>query len=78
MSVFFREHNKALHEHAVGELGGYAGVTIGAARSHCKVTLFDLGPGDGLVFVESHRLLKKLARNITSPESVFAKLRMQR
>jgi hypothetical protein len=56
VSVFFREHNKALHEYAVGELTEYPNVRIGAARSHCKVTLFDLGAGDGLVFEGSANL----------------------
>jgi hypothetical protein len=55
-SVFFREHNKELHEYAVGELSQYPGVKVSAARSHCKVVCFDLGEGDGLVFEGSANL----------------------
>ena len=43
VSNFHREHNKELHERAVSELTQFPGVKVGAARSHCKVTLFDLG-----------------------------------
>jgi hypothetical protein len=56
VSVFFREHNKPLHEHAVEELREFPSVKVGAARSHCKVTLFDLGDGDALVFEGSANL----------------------
>jgi hypothetical protein len=56
VSHFFREHNKKLHEYATGELTEYPNVKIGAARSHCKVVCFDLGPGDGLVFEGSANL----------------------
>jgi hypothetical protein len=56
VSVFFREHNKELHEHAVGELTEYAGVKVAAARSHCKVVCFDLGNADALVFEGSANL----------------------
>ena len=56
VSVFFREHNKELHERAVADLTGFAGVTVAAARSHCKVTLFDLGKKDALVFEGSANL----------------------
>jgi hypothetical protein len=56
VSVFHREHNKELHEWAVGEFATFPDVKIGAARSHCKVTLFDLGDGDGLVFEGSANL----------------------
>jgi hypothetical protein len=56
VSVFFREHNKALHEYAVGELTEYPDVKIGAARSHCKVVCFDLGMNDALVFEGSANL----------------------
>jgi hypothetical protein len=45
VSVFFREHNKPLHEYALAELGEYPNVKVGAARSHCKVVCFDLGGG---------------------------------
>jgi hypothetical protein len=54
--VFFREHNKELHEHAVGELTQYPAVKVGAARSHCKVVCFALSDGDGLVFEGSANL----------------------
>jgi len=50
VSVFHREHNKELHEWAVSELTQYPAVKVGAARSHCKVTLFDLGEADAVVF----------------------------
>lgn len=56
VSLFFREHNKELHEWAVAELGQFPNVRIGAARSHCKVALFDLGDGDGLVLEGSANL----------------------
>jgi hypothetical protein len=56
VSVFHREHNKALHEYAVGELTEYPNVKVAAARSHCKVVCFDLGPGDALVFEGSANL----------------------
>ena len=56
MSVFFKEHNKALFEHAVDELTEYPNVKIAAARTHCKVVCFDLGPNDGLVFEGSANL----------------------
>lgn len=56
VSVFFREHNKELHAHTVGELTQYPAVTVAAARSHCKVVCFDLGAGDGLVFEGSANL----------------------
>ena len=56
VSVFFREHNKALHEYAVGELTAYPNTTIGAARTHCKVVCFDMGPTDALVFEGSANL----------------------
>jgi hypothetical protein len=56
VSVFHREHNKDLHEYAVGELRAHPKVKVGAARSHCKVTLFDLGDGDALVFEGSANL----------------------
>ncbi len=56
VSVFFREHNKALHEWAVSELTQYPAVKVGAARSHCKVTLFDLVEADAVVFEGSANL----------------------
>ena len=56
VSVFFREHNKSLFDHAGTELTEYAGVRIAAARSHAKVVCWDLGPGDALVFEGSANL----------------------
>ncbi len=56
VSVFFREHNKDLHEWATAELTQFPNVRVVAARSHCKVALFDLGDGDGLVFEGSANL----------------------
>ncbi len=56
VSNFFKEHNKELHERAVAELTAFPGVEVAAARSHCKVTLFDLGDGDALVFEGSANL----------------------
>src|SRR5262249_23191160 len=56
VSSFHREHNKGLHEWAVAELTAFPGVKVAAARSHCKVTLFDVADGDGLVFEGSANL----------------------
>lgn len=57
VSDFFKGHNKALFEKFVEELDEYgARARIGAARSHCKVTTFDVGAGDGLVFEGSANL----------------------
>jgi hypothetical protein len=56
VSVFFREHNKELHEWAAGELTQYPVVKVGAARSHCKVVCFDLSEADALVFEGSANL----------------------
>jgi hypothetical protein len=56
VSVFHREHNKALHEWAVEELTEYPSVRIAAARSHCKVVCFDLGPDDAIILEGSANL----------------------
>lgn len=56
VSSFHREHNKELHEWAVGELTGFPGVKLAAARTHCKVVGFDIAPGDALVFEGSANL----------------------
>jgi len=56
VSVFFKQHNRELYGKAVEDLTAYPGVTVGAARNHCKVVAFDLGPGDGLVFEGSANL----------------------
>jgi hypothetical protein len=56
VSSFFRSHNKELHEWFAGELRAYPAARVAAARSHCKVVTFDLGPADGLVFEGSANL----------------------
>jgi hypothetical protein len=56
VSVFFREHNKELHERFAEELQDHPAARLAAARSHAKVVCFDLGPGDGLVFEGSANL----------------------
>lgn len=55
-SAFFRGHNKALFEWLAGELADRPNARLAAARSHCKVVCFDLGPGDGVVFEGSANL----------------------
>ncbi|MBX9622701.1 MAG: hypothetical protein K2X82_02700 [Gemmataceae bacterium] len=55
-SDFFRGHNKDLDAWARGELAARPGCRVGAARTHCKVVCFDLGPADGLVFEGSANL----------------------
>ena len=56
VSSFFRSHNKELHEWFAGQLDAHPTARMAAARSHCKVACFDLGPGDGLVFEGSANL----------------------
>jgi hypothetical protein len=56
VSVFFREHNKELHEWFTEELKQFPTARVAAARSHCKVVCFDLGKRDGLVFEGSANL----------------------
>jgi hypothetical protein len=56
VSSFHREHNKELHEWAVGELTAFPGVKVAAARSHCKVVTFDIADDDALVFEGSANL----------------------
>lgn len=56
VSVFHKEHNREPHEWAVAELTAFPGVRVAAARSHCKVVLFDVDDGDGLVFEGSANL----------------------
>lgn len=57
VSAFFKGHNKDLFEAVAADLQEYAGrAVLAAARSHAKVVLFDLGPGDGLVFEGSANL----------------------
>lgn len=56
VSAFFRSHNKELHGWFADQLKGHPGARLAAARSHCKVACFDLGPGDGLVFEGSANL----------------------
>lgn len=60
-SDFFHKHNPELVEWARAEFAGCP-VTIAAARSHCKVVCFDLGPGDALVFEGSANLRTKRNR----------------
>ncbi len=56
-SAFFRGHNKDLFERLAADLAEHPGrARLAAARSHCKVVCFDLGPGDGLVFEGSANL----------------------
>jgi hypothetical protein len=56
VSSFHREHNKTLHEWAIGELTAFPQVKVAAARSHCKVTLFDIADDDALIFEGSANL----------------------
>ena len=56
VSDFFKEHNKALHEWAAGELAQFPAVRVASAGTHCKVACFDLGDGDGLTFEGSANL----------------------
>jgi hypothetical protein len=56
VSVFHREHNKELHAWLADELKDQPNARLAAARSHCKVVCFDLGPRDGLVFEGSANL----------------------
>jgi hypothetical protein len=54
-SDYFHAHNADLIKWTRDQLDGYP-VRIVAARSHAKVTAFDLGPGDGLVMEGSANL----------------------
>jgi len=56
VSSFFREHNKGLYEWFTEELQEHPTARIAAARSHCKVVCFDIGPKDALVFEGSANL----------------------
>jgi hypothetical protein len=56
VSSFFRSHNKELHEWFAEQLRPFPAARLAAARSHCKVVCFDLGPTDGLVFEGSANL----------------------
>ena len=56
VSVFHREHNKALHEWFADELKAFPRARLAAARSHCKVVCFDIAANDGLVFEGSANL----------------------
>jgi hypothetical protein len=56
VSAFHREHNKELYEWAVGELTAFPNVKMAAARTHCKVTLFDIASDDAIVFEGSANL----------------------
>lgn len=56
VSDYFRAHNKELVNFTRDQLAPFGGVRIVPCRSHAKVTTFDLGPGDGLVFEGSANL----------------------
>ncbi len=50
VSSYFKANSKETFEKFADELKEYPNARLAAARSHCKVTAFDLGPGDGLTF----------------------------
>jgi hypothetical protein len=56
VSVFFRDHNKALFEALADDLKAHPHARLAAARSHCKVVCFDVAADDGLVFEGSANL----------------------
>ncbi|MFO0805101.1 MAG: hypothetical protein U0791_18500 [Gemmataceae bacterium] len=56
VSAFFKGHNKELFEKFAEELREHPNARLAAARSHCKVVCFDLGPDDALVFEGSANL----------------------
>jgi len=56
VSSFHREHNKELHEWAIGELTAFPNVKLAAARTHCKVVCFDIANDDAMVFEGSANL----------------------
>lgn len=57
VSAFFRGHNEELYEAFAADLTEYPDrARLAAARSHCKVVAFEIGPGDGLVFEGSANL----------------------
>ncbi len=56
VSVFFKEHNKALYEFFAEELKAHPTAKLAAARTHCKVTLFDMADDDALVMEGSANL----------------------
>lgn len=56
VSDFFKRHNKELYREFRDNLAGYPDARISSARSHAKVALFDLGPGDGLAVESSANL----------------------
>jgi hypothetical protein len=55
-SLFFRAHYKELHEWFAAELRAYPGSRLAAARSHCKVFLFDLADDSAIVIEGSGNL----------------------
>lgn len=55
VSAFYEDHNKDLFEGFRNDLAAFPGAVIGTARSHCKLTLFDLGT-DSLVMEGSANL----------------------
>jgi len=56
VSSFFKEHNKPLYEWFGEELKTYPTAKLASARSHCKVTLFDIAEDDAMVFEGSANL----------------------
>ena len=56
VSAFFKGHNKELFEKFTEELREYPNARLAAARSHCKVVCFEIGPADGMVFEGSANL----------------------
>ena len=55
-SAFFRAHYKELHEWFGAELRAFPGSRLAAARSHCKVFLFDQAEGAAIVIESSGNL----------------------
>ncbi len=56
VSSFFKEHNKALFEFFAEELKAHPTAKLAAARTHCKVALFDVAEDDALVMEGSANL----------------------
>lgn len=56
VSAFYKDHNKELFDGFRNDLAAFPLARIGTARSHCKLALFDLGPGDALVMEGSANL----------------------
>lgn len=56
VSAFFKGHNKELFERFAEDLREHPNARLAAARSHCKVVCFEIGPEDGMVFEGSANL----------------------